>query len=621
MQTPNTHALKSAVRGVPYRLTVLGCAAAAIGALAMNYTDNRTTVGYTQVCFNPTNTKVLKQAEKKGIQYCTASQRFWISDPILLDWQRTKPEFYNKLTRLTTLPPQTQSKWIYGAIALAGGLGMVGLGAARLNLINRLAPGYRKEVQAQWHRDAVRSGVQMASDAIDGKMAVLNKQYRGEINLARSQSAYLTPDEVYAQIQHVELLQAQEQAYLQGQQDAGTVQPQQAQLPGQSMEQVANPSDKVNHSQQRQPIGQSSGAETTGAEEVLNRIARADNSTVLVGDPGTGKSTVTTDYINRVRAIYPNADFRVLAVKNDSFCGLNAEGKVTRIIGDDAITTAQNFFVALKNEYDRRLSLPETERANLIPLVVILDDWLSIAGALTKALKDKTLTIDYGQVLFDVLIIGREYNMKFFANLHSLNLAAIGIEQLDSNTRSCLNLLLLGNRYQKDGREVDAYKVIEQALSGNQAVPNQKDREKLRETYLKVKAQSRAEFRPVMFAYVGQYFVGLAPVINKNQSAPTTTQTQANDLNKADNEKLKTVRDIISDCWTKDDEELTDDAQKLAAWIRRKFKEGMRVFTIRDAFRSGCVPNAKTDDIARLFDELRSANIVTVNETGGYELK
>ncbi len=619
MQTPNTQALKSAVRNVPYRLLVLGCAASAIGSLAMNYSDNRATVSYTQICFKPANSKILERAKKKGIQYCTADKRFWISDPILSNWERTEPEFFNKLTRLKTLSAQTKDKWIYGAVAVISGLGMTGLGAARLSLINKLAPGYRKETQAQWHRDAVKSGVQMASDAIDGRMAVLNKQYRGEIDLARSQSGYLTPEEINAQIQEAELLMAQQQAYLQGQQEAGNVQPNQAQLPGQSMEQVANPGDKVKQSKQSQSLDSGNVA-----EDILNCIARADNSTVLVGDPGTGKSTVTNDYINRVRAIYPNADFRVLAVKNDSFCGLNGEGKVTRLVGENAIETANNFFTSLRAEYDRRLGLPESERDKLTPLVVILDDWLSIAGQLTKALKDKLLTIDYGQVLFDILIIGREYNMKFFANLHSLNLAAIGIEQLDSNTRACLNMLLLGNRYQKDGREIDAYKVIEQALSGNQVVPNQKDKDKLKEVYSKIKSQSRAEYRPVMFAYIGQYFMGLVPRINKNQSAPTAptaTKSEPKDTTKADEEKLKAIRELISDCWSKDDSELSENAQKLIAWIRRKADEGKVQFTIEMCRASGCVAGAKSPVIKRLLDELIQANIMVLKDGGVYELR
>lgn len=616
MQTPNTQALKSTVRSVPFKLLVLSCAAAAIGSLAMNYTDSRATVGYTQICFKPTDPKILERAKKKGIQYCTADKRHWISDPILSDWERTESEFYNKLTRLKTLPAQTQSKWIYGAVAVIGGLSVAGLGAARLNLINRLVPGYRKEVQAQWHRDAVRNGVQMASDVIDGRKAVLNKQYRSEIDLARDQSAYLTPEEINAQIQEAELMQAQQQAYLQGQQEAQNVQVSQAQLPGQSINDVTNPGDKVKQSKQSQSLELGNAA-----EEVLNCIARADNSTVLVGDPGTGKSTITNDYISRVRAIYPDANFRVLAVKNDSFSGLNAEGKVTRFIGDDAIETANSFFTSLKVEYNRRLALPESERDKLTPLVVILDDWLSIAGALTKALKDKLLTIDYGQVLFDILIIGREYNMKFFANLHSLNLAAIGIEQLDSNTRACLNMLLLGNRYQKDGREVDAYKVIEQALSGNQVVPNQKDKDKLREAYSKIKPQSRTEYRPVMFAYIGQYFMGLVPRLNKNQSATAATKSEPVDSSKAEDEKLKVVRDIISDCWTKDDDELSSNAQKLITWIRRKHKEGKTTFTVEMCRASGCIPNAKSPEIKQLLNELIQANIMVLKDGGVYELR
>ncbi|MBW4565835.1 MAG: ATP-binding protein [Mojavia pulchra JT2-VF2] len=243
---------------------------------------------------------------------------------------------------------------------------------------------------------------------------------------------------------------------------------------------------------------------------VLQRVAREDGSTALCGDPGTGKSTITREYIRQVEANCPDADIRVLAVKNDSFNGLRERGKVTRFVGENAIDNARTFFLGVQTEYNKRLEVTEDGRYCLPPIVIILDDWLTIAAKLNKV-KPEDLGFDFGQILFDVLIVGREYNMKFFVNLHSLNLKAIGIQELDQNTRKVLRLLLLGNRYRKDGREIDAYGVIEQAIMGNQVITHTKDKELVRAQYSELKAQSRSQYQPVMFAFVGGYYLGLVP--------------------------------------------------------------------------------------------------------------
>jgi hypothetical protein len=299
IHSPNTETLKSAVRNVPYRLAVLGFAAAAIGSLAMNYTDTRSTVGYTQVCFKPTNPKVLAKAKKQGKQYCTASQRYWISDPILREWETKEPEFYGKLTRLKTIPPTNQYKWVYGAIAMGSGLMVAGLGAARLNLINKLAPGYRKEVQALWHRDAVRNGVQMASDAIDGRYAVQRKLAFADTEYGRYQAAILTPEELEAMGQQQAFLDAEYMARATGEKEAGTVAgTEQAQLPGQSLDDITSPHDKVSATDAHASI--KPALIQTLEQSQISPILKAGVLKVI-GGQGSGKTTLVNGGLLRYR--------------------------------------------------------------------------------------------------------------------------------------------------------------------------------------------------------------------------------------------------------------------------------------------------------------------------------
>ena len=256
--------------------------------------------------------------------------------------------------------------------------------------------------------------------------------------------------------------------------------------------------------------------------ELLSRIAREDGSTALCGDPGTGKSTITREYIRQVQESSDKAVIKVLAVKNDSFCGLRESGNTTQF-DEDEIDVALSFFKQVKDEYKRRKKLLEHQRKSLPPYVVILDDWISISSALIKYQSKQSRKkvseddapiedIDFGSILYNILTIGREFNMKFFVNLHSLNLEAIGIKSMDSNSRSMLKVVLLGNRYiRKDGRQLDAYGIIERAITGTQVIVDLKIKEDIREQYYIKKEESRNNCQPICFAFIGEYYVGLVP--------------------------------------------------------------------------------------------------------------
>ncbi|BBD63349.1 hypothetical protein NIES2109_61990 (plasmid) [Nostoc sp. HK-01] len=316
------------------------------------------------------------------------------------------------------------------------------------------------ELQADLELTANNRTVDLQRAEILGETEVEVTKLDAQDALFEAQTAGMSEEE---KRQYIEFVRQQKTPYLSG---------------TQTIDSVTNPKDKVEGTE-IQPLAESTitsndkNSDPSVVSEILGRVAREDGSTALCGDPGTGKSTITREYIRQVSLNCPNADIRVLAVKNDSFCGLREAGRVTRFIGDAAIANAKQFFLAVRDVYRSRLELESLEeRKKLKPFVVILDDWLTISAKLNK-IKPENLGFDFGEILFDILIIGREYNMKFFVNLHSLNLKAIGIKEMDQNTRKILRLLLLGNRYRQDGREIDAYGVIEQAIMGNQVITHE----------------------------------------------------------------------------------------------------------------------------------------------------
>lgn len=264
-------------------------------------------------------------------------------------------------------------------------------------------------------------------------------------------------------------------------------------------------------------------------QELLRRIAKEDGSTALCGDPGTGKSTITREYIRQVKESNSKSVIKVLAVKNDSFCGLRESGNTTQF-DEDEIDVALNFFKQVKDEYKKRRKLPEDKRGDLPPYIIILDDWISISSTLIKWQSKQSRKkvgedelfeeINFGSILYNILTVGREYNMKFFVNLHSLNLKAIGIEDMDANSRSMLKVLILGNRYIKHGRELDAYGIIERAITGNQVITDLKIKEDIRGQYYRVKEESRSSCQPICFAFIGEYYVGLVPRFDQSPQEP-----------------------------------------------------------------------------------------------------
>ncbi|ODH00716.1 hypothetical protein A4S05_32020 [Nostoc sp. KVJ20] len=495
---------------------------AAIGLIcgAKSFTGAQTSL--VEYCFIP---QTLKNPVNR-LRYCTQDLRYIMplhefNAPV---YAPANPEFQRdsflptKATRLRIIPPSNPDKPLWGLAAVVATGGAFALSKAREWRLMQMLPELRNELKANWLISKLREGLRLHKESYTAQLDYEFHQWSENRRLRAAQLSKMTPEEL-AIFQEQVRLKAEAEARVQLQQATG--QPAAA-LPGQSMQDIARGDDKVTGSQQQtlqQNTAQSLHPSEALALNTLQALARADSSTALVAAPGSGKSVTLNYLIEKILADSPNADIWVISAKNDSFCGLREKERVIVFDGENpdlAKEVIDRFYL----NYKLRKQLPESKRESLPPLILILDDWLVIADQLSKHYSDW----NYGGKLLDVLLIGREFNTKFIASLQSFNLAALGIEKMDAQTRLCLNLLLLGNRYIKNGREQESYGVLELILNRGDIIPGKQEREQIKSKYLDIKAVSYQNLRPVMIASVGGFVVALMPLLSNKVNSIASEQ-------------------------------------------------------------------------------------------------
>ncbi|MBE9209202.1 hypothetical protein IQ244_22370 [Nostoc sp. LEGE 06077] len=490
---------------------------AAIGLICGAKSFTGTQISLVEYCFIP---ETLKNPVNR-LRYCTPSKRYIMPESEFNAevYAPANPEFQRdsfvpaKATRLRTIPPSNPDKSWWGLISVSLICGAYTLSKAREWRLVQMLPKVREETRTNWLIARLKQGLRLHKESYTAQLDYEFHQWAENRRLKSAQLSKMTPQEL-ALFQEQVRLKAEAEARAQLQQ--ATAQPAGA-LPGQSMQDIARGDDKVTGTEQ-QTLQQNSGGSLHPSESLalntLQALAKADSSTALVAAPGSGKSVTLNYLIEKILADCPNADIWVISAKNDSFCGLREKERV--IVFDQenpdlAKDVIDNFYLS----YKLRKQLPESKRDSLPPLILILDDWLVIADSLSKLYSDW----NYGSKLLDVLLIGREFNTKFIASLQSFNLAALGIEKMDAQTRMCLNLLLLGNKYIKNGREQESYGVLELILNRGDIIPGKQEREQIKSKYLEIKTASYQNLRPVMIASVGGFVVALMPNLSNQANS------------------------------------------------------------------------------------------------------
>lgn len=496
---------------------------ATIGLICGAKSFTGTQISLVEYCFIPST--LTKPVNRQ--RYCTPNKRYIMpeSEFYAEAYAPANPEFQRdnflptKATRLRIIEPSNPDKALWGLASVFFLGGAFTLSKAREWRLIQLMPSVREEIRSNWLISKLWYGLRLHKEAYSAQLDYEFHQWTENRRVREAQLSQMTPQEL-AIFQEQVRLRAEAEARVQLQQATG--QPAAA-LPGQSMQDIARGDDKVTGSEQQtlqQNTSQSLDPSEALALNTLQALARADSSTALVAAPGSGKSVTLNYLIQKILADYKNADIWVISAKNDSFCGLREKGRV--IVFDQenpdlAKEVIDNFYTS----YKQRKQLPESQRESLPPLILILDDWLVIADQLSKHYSNW----NYGSKLLDILLIGREFNTKLIASLQSFNLAALGIEKMDAQTRLCLNLLLLGNKYIKNGREQESYGVLELILNRGDIIPGKQEREQIKSKYLDIKAVSYQNLRPVMIASVGGFVVALMPQLS-NQVKPIASEQE-----------------------------------------------------------------------------------------------
>ena len=495
---------------------------ATIGLICGAKSFTGTMISLVEYCFIPST--LTKPVNRQ--RYCTPNKRYIMpeSEFYAEAYTPANPEFQRdnflptKATRLRIISPSNPHKPIWGLASVLFVGGAYGLSKAREWRLIQLMPSVREEIRSNWLISKLWYGLRLHKESYTAQLDYEFHQWTENRRVREAQLSKMTPQEL-AIFQEQVRLRAEAEARVQLQQATG--QPVGA-LPGQSMQDIARGDDKVTGSEQ-QTLGQNTNCSLDPSESLalntLQALARADSSTALVAAPGSGKSVTLNYLIQKILADYKSADIWVISAKNDSFCGLREKGRVI-VFDQENPDLAKEVIDNFYTDYKKRKQLPESKRESLPPLILILDDWLVIADQLSKHYSDW----NYGGKLLDVLLIGREFNTKFIASLQSFNLAALGIEKMDAQTRICLNLLLLGNRYIKNGREQESYGVLELILNRGDIIPGKQEREQIISKYLDIKEVSYQNLRPVMIASVGGFVVALMPILSNQANSIASEQ-------------------------------------------------------------------------------------------------
>ncbi|MFB8788868.1 MAG: hypothetical protein U7123_08455, partial [Potamolinea sp.] len=260
----------------------------AAGAIAFGISCYGRQTDLVEYCFKPNNQPQFCTAKKRYLMLASEFTRI-LNDPLTTDERAIA-----QATRLRILPATNPYKWLWGLIS-AGLLGTAyGLSKARERKLIQYLPTYREEIKQSWLLTKLSNWQQFRQESLEVFNNDRKRQYAADLDFqlwqfgadraARAkQISMLTPEEIAIYTEQSRL-QAQIEAQIQQSQVTG--QPQAA-LPGMSLDEVNDPSDKL--------TAQENVPDSPGLN-ILDGIVTTRRSTLFIGDTGSGKS-VTQAYI------------------------------------------------------------------------------------------------------------------------------------------------------------------------------------------------------------------------------------------------------------------------------------------------------------------------------------
>jgi len=520
----------------------------ASGAIAFGVSCYGRQVDLIEYCFKPNNLP----------QFCTPDQRYLmpvhdfsriLNDP-LTDEDRVIAE---KATRLRILPATNPSKWLWGSLSV-GFIGTAyGLSKARERKLIEYLPQYRETVKQSWVMTKLGNWQQERRVMLEAFNTDRKRQYAADLDFqlwqfgadraARSkQLSMLSPEEIAI---FQEQAQAQALAQAQQQMQEATGQPI-AQLPGQSLDEVTDPSDKVKGEFVKEAIAsatdQFSEYHRIGGS-IIKSMVVSDKSLLIASGTGTGKSTTEQYFLQQFVSRYPQSEIYALLNKNDDLFGVRRSRIV--VFSPEALLEMPNdkearmalikqLLAPLYTVYGiflTRKQKPASERKRLKeshPIRLVLGDWYGTYQELQARLNKDELQ-GVLSMIRQIITIGRDMGVGLVVDTQSANLDSLGLAN-DASIRQSLDIFSQGFIYYEEGEEKGELQTIRLMFS-NKSICSPEDREAIALTYnLLADAIKDAKLKtPIIFTSVGSRpRLGIVPELNGEIG--TKTNVNWNDI-------------------------------------------------------------------------------------------
>lgn len=513
------------------------------GAIAFGVSCYGRQVELVEYCFRPNDDPQFCTPEKRYLMPANEFSRI-LSDPLTPE-DRIIAE---NATRLKILPATNPHKWVWGVVSV-GFMGTAfGLSKARERKLIEYLPTYREGVKQSWlhvklHNWQVERRVTLEAFNDDRK-----RQYAADLDFqlyqfgaeraARAkQLSMLSPEEIaifHEQARLRATLEAQAQII------EATGQPQAA-LTGQSLDEINDPSDKV-EGENVEVITPTDATPDSFSEyrrvgtSIIKSMVVSDKSLLIASGTGTGKSTTEQYFLQQFVTRYPQSEIYALLNKNDDLFGVRR---------DRLVVFSPEALLEMPNDKEARIALikqllaplytvygifltrkqkPTSERKRLKeshPIRLVLGDWYGTYQELIARLtKDELQGVL--SMIRQIITIGRDMGVGLVVDTQSANLDSLGLAN-DASIRQSLDIFSQGFIYYEEDEEKGELQTI-RLMFGNKSICSPEDREIIATSYnfLADAIKGNKLKTPIIFTSVGSRpRLGIVPELSDGISTQT----------------------------------------------------------------------------------------------------
>lgn len=519
-------------------------------SLAASMNGRQTTL--VEYCFRPENLTNSANA----VNYCTPDKRYVMPEGQFnaIALEPTNPAYQSgwtlpaKATRVRTIPPSNPYKWLWGLTATGLCGAAYGLSKARERKLIEYLPTYRESIKQSWVFVKLDNWQRERRATLEAYNDNRKRQYAADLDYqlyqfgadraARAkQLSMLTPEEIaifHEQTRLRATLEAQAQIV------EATGRPQAA-LTGQSLDEINDPSDKV-EGENVEVIAPTNASSDQFSEyrrigqSIIKSMVVSDKSLLIASGTGTGKSTTEQNYLQQFVTRYPKTEVYALLNKNDDLYGVRR---------DRCVVFAPEALLEMPTDKESRIELikqilaplytvygiflirkqkPAAERKRLKeshPIRLVLGDWYGtyqeIQARLTKDELQGVLSM-----IRQIITIGRDMGVGLVVDTQSANLDSLGLAN-DASIRQSLDIFSQGFIYYEEDEEKGELQTI-RLMFGNKSICSPEDREfiALAYNFLADAIKGGKLKTPIIFTSVGSRpRLGIVP----NLSDESSTQT------------------------------------------------------------------------------------------------